>query len=109
MNLLTVKETAELLRVSPVTVRRHIATGRLPAVRIGRAIRLERIEVERAIKPLSDETREDQDEIILGESTHADDPFWDIIGMANSADGEPTDVSVNHDKYLAEAYADLHE
>ena len=32
-----------------------------------------------------------------------DDPLWNIVGMFQ-ADGGPTDVSDNVDKYLAEAY-----
>ena len=42
MELLTVDETARLLKVAPVTVRRYIAEGRLPAVRVGRAVRVRR-------------------------------------------------------------------
>ncbi len=37
-----------------------------------------------------------------------DDPLWNIVGMIKD-DGGPTDVSENKYKYLAEAYADLHE
>jgi hypothetical protein len=37
-----------------------------------------------------------------------DDPLWEIVGMLK-ADGGPTDVSENVDKYLAEAYLDTHE
>jgi hypothetical protein len=37
-----------------------------------------------------------------------DDPLWGIVGMFK-ADGGPTDVSDNVDKYLAEAYLDTHE
>ena len=38
--LLTVGEVAERLHVHPITVRRMIKAGRLPVVRIGRAVRL---------------------------------------------------------------------
>ena len=40
-------------------------------------------------------------------STSEDDPLWGIVGMFTS-DG-PTDVSSNKHKYLADAYADLHD
>jgi hypothetical protein len=42
-----------------------------------------------------------------GKPTTADDPLWRIIGIAKGE--EATDVSENHDKYLADAYADTHE
>lgn len=105
MELLTVKETADMLRVSPVTIRRHIASGKLPAVRIGRAIRIERDAVSTLVEPVDP----DLERLAQAKPTSADDPLWRIVGIATSAEGEPTDVSVNHDKYLAEAYADLHE
>ena len=38
--LLTVDEVAKRLRLHPITVRRHIKSGRLPATRIGRSIRV---------------------------------------------------------------------
>ncbi|MBI2953655.1 MAG: hypothetical protein HYY30_05025 [Chloroflexi bacterium] len=40
--------------------------------------------------------------VIKGRPTSADDPLWEIIGMAESEG--PGDVSENVDKYLAEAY-----
>ena len=45
-DFMTVAEVAALLRVHPVTVRRQIHCGRLPAVRIGRRIRVPRAAVE---------------------------------------------------------------
>jgi excisionase family DNA binding protein len=42
---LTVREVAERLRLHPITVRRHIAAGRIRAVRIGRAVRVPEEEV----------------------------------------------------------------
>lgn len=45
----------------------------------------------------------------LARPVTADDPLWNIIGMADSGPEGPTDVSRNKHKYLADAYADLHE
>jgi excisionase family DNA binding protein len=52
MNFMTVKETARLLRVSPITIRRHIASGRLPAERFGLGIRVRRKAIEGFISPV---------------------------------------------------------
>ena len=112
MELLTVKEVARELRVTPITVRRYIAAGRLAAVRVGRGVRIERGAVERFVgwvNPLVTPEDEDQDELMLGEPTHADDPLWGIIGIFDSGPDGPTDVSSNKYKYLAEAYVDNHD
>lgn len=39
---LTVAEAAELLRCSPQTIRRLVRAGRLPALRLGRDLRISR-------------------------------------------------------------------
>jgi excisionase family DNA binding protein len=52
MDLLTVRETAAMLRVNPITVRRYIASGRLEAVRVGRRIRVPLEAVGRLAKPV---------------------------------------------------------
>jgi excisionase family DNA binding protein len=44
---LTVREVAERLQLHPITVRRHIAAGRIRAVRIGRAVRVPQDEVDK--------------------------------------------------------------
>jgi excisionase family DNA binding protein len=44
--LLTVPEVAELLRLSPRSIHRLIDDGRLPIVRLGRAIRIRPQDVE---------------------------------------------------------------
>ncbi len=49
--LLTVPEVAERLRVHPITVRRHIKTGRLRAVRIGRAVRVREADLQEYMRP----------------------------------------------------------
>ena len=53
MEFYTVDETARLLRVSPITIRRYIASGELEAVRVGRSVRVRREAIERFTKPLS--------------------------------------------------------
>ena len=52
MELLTVQEVARLLRVSPITVRRHIASGRLAAVRAGRQVRVPRESLDAFLMPV---------------------------------------------------------
>jgi excisionase family DNA binding protein len=93
MELLTVKETAELLRVSTVTVRRYIASGKLAAVRVGRNIRIRRDDAERVIEPTESSI----------------DPKFIAEAKASYFSDSPTDIAENHEKYLAEAYADTHE
>lgn len=39
--LWTVKETAERLNVKPLTIYRWVTAGKLPAVRLGRALRFD--------------------------------------------------------------------
>lgn len=38
--ILTIEEAARLLKVHPVTVKRWLAQGELPAIRIGRVVRI---------------------------------------------------------------------
>jgi excisionase family DNA binding protein len=106
MELLTVPETAQLLRVSPMTVRRFIADGRLPAVRVGKGLRVRREAIKRLAKPVAP-TVPERPRQSFGRPTSADDPLWSIVGIGHS-DGSG-DVARNHDRYLAEAYADRHD
>jgi excisionase family DNA binding protein len=50
---LTIKETAALLRVSPITIRRYIASGELAAERVGRGIRVRREAIEDFVTPVA--------------------------------------------------------
>jgi hypothetical protein len=43
---------------------------------------------------------------VLASVPAEEDPLLDIIGMI---EGGPSDLSVRHDDYLAEAYADYHD
>ena len=101
---MTVQETARLLRVSPVTVRRYIASRRLPAVKVGKGVRVRKEDIEKLPTPI------DSEEIagpkrIRGKVFTKEDPLWHLVGIGRSGQ---TDVSENKHKYVAEAYADLH-
>lgn len=138
MELLTIQETAQLLRVNPITVRRYIAAGRLPAVRVGRGVRVEKHAAESFATPVEPRGAPPSWQDIAGEPTSADDPLWNIVGMDGDRDQAmgrseagsdkpastksllgniiglsdadvPHDVSENKYKYLADAYADTHE
>ena len=110
MELLTVQETAKMLKVAPITVRRYIQSGRLPAVKVGRGVRLRREAIEAFLKPIGPGRRQDQPPVLEGKPLTFEDSLFKIIGIAGSADDDgPTDVSSNKHKYLAEAYADLHD
>ena|SRR5687767_1387518 len=110
MNLMTVQEVAETLRVSPMTVRRYIQSGKLAAVRVGRGVRVEQAAVEQFVTPIvagqPQETQHDRNRLPEGRPFSFDDPLWNIVGIIQ--DGPP-DLAANHDKYLAEAYADKHD
>jgi len=108
MELLTVRETAQLLRVNPITIRRYIADGRLPAVRVGRAVRVQREAIEHFTTPIEPKHRTGKLLPHQGKPTSADDPIWSIIGIAGDRD-LATDISENKYKYLPDAYADTHE
>ena len=103
MELLTVQETASILKVSPVTVRRFIKSRRLPAVRVGRALRIKREDVENL--PLA--VDQDIELLAKAEPFTMDSPLWKLVGMYSAE--EDADISSDIHKYLAEAYADLHE
>jgi excisionase family DNA binding protein len=105
VELLTVQETAQLLKVSTVTVRRFIADGRLPAVKVGRAVRVEKTDAERMARLVAPKARKAHraPPVPRGRPTSADDPIWKIVGMGASK--EPTDIARHEAEYLAEAYA----
>jgi excisionase family DNA binding protein len=47
MSYLTVREVAALLRVSDLTIRRWVWSGKLPALRVGRTLRIKQADVDR--------------------------------------------------------------
>jgi excisionase family DNA binding protein len=111
MELLTVQETADLLKVSTVTVRRFIADGRLPAVKVGRAVRVEKGDVERVAKPITAPAGQRARPVGTprAKRTSTVGSLWNIVGIAGYDPDAPTDVADNVDKYLADAYEATHE
>jgi excisionase family DNA binding protein len=104
MELLTVSETAQILRVSPLTVRRYIAAGRLPAVKVGKGVRVRKEAVDELVRPVEPTMPVEQPGgLPMGRPTSAEDPLWSIIGIGESCG--PTDVASNKHKYLADAYS----
>ncbi|SRR6266540_1740956 len=66
--LLTVDEVAKRLRLHPITVRRHIRSGRLPATRIGRSVRVREEDIEATMvqrKNVLDMTRDEFREYMM--------------------------------------------
>lgn len=102
MELLTVQETAALLKVAPITVRRFIADGRLPAVRVGRSVRIDMADVQQLGRPAGSTARRGRQQRSGGRPLTLDDPSFQLIGAAHS--GGPGDVAEHADDYLAEAY-----
>jgi excisionase family DNA binding protein len=96
--LLTVADVARICRIHEATVRRHIASGRLRCVRVGRGIRIRAEDLESYM----------ESPVLPGEDDSKfkpfteDDPLWNIVGIID--DDEPW---VSGDKYraLADAHA----
>jgi excisionase family DNA binding protein len=44
--LLTAAELAQLLGISPRTLRRHVKSGAIPALRVGRLLRFDPVQIE---------------------------------------------------------------
>ncbi len=106
MELLTVEEAARMLRISSVSVRRHVASGRLPAVRVGRSVRIDKDAVEQFAAPIHPSQADLPSPAGEGHVFSFESPLWDLVGAVQ--DG-PADLAENHDRYLADAYADLHD
>jgi excisionase family DNA binding protein len=108
VELLTVDETARLLRVAPITVRRYIVDGRLSAVRVGRSVRVDKDSIGSLLRPVAPRKAATRRERIpRGRPFTMNDSFWSLVGIGHS--GGVGDVSENKQRYLADAYADTHE
>jgi excisionase family DNA binding protein len=100
MEFLTVQETADVLKVSPITIRRYIASGRLAAVRVGRSLRVRREAIEDFVTPV--QPNHQPDNSLKGQPFTFDDPLWDIVGIGRSK--EPTNIAEHKDDYLADSF-----
>lgn len=101
MELLTIQETAVLLRVNPITVRRYIADGRLAAVRIGRGVRVRREALDGLAKPEEPENPGAGSQRGNGKPLTFDDPLWQLVGSAT--DAAPSDASRKYAYLFADA------
>ena len=127
MEFYTVDETARLLRVSPITIRRYIATGQLEAVRVGRGVRVHREAIDRFVRPLpGSETHSHRKRVNepvdrspttkgLSQSDYRADSAAGAeslptileslglsVGIGRSS--EPTNIAEYKDEYLADAF-----
>lgn len=98
MELFTIQEVAQMMRVSPMTIRRRIKEGELAAVRVGRKVRVPKQALDQLPKPI--EPKSTKQPSIKGKPLTFDDPLWKLVGAATEA--KPTDSSKKHE-YLAEA------
>ncbi|HWC85819.1 MAG TPA: helix-turn-helix domain-containing protein [Solirubrobacteraceae bacterium] len=82
---LTVAEVAELLRLNQQTVRNWIDQGSLPALRVGRRVRIKRSDLDRL---LSEGYRAGSQGVAADSGPSAED-FWggEPVGFADLADG----------------------
>jgi excisionase family DNA binding protein len=101
MELLTIQETARMLKVNPITIRRYIASGRLPAVRVGRGVRVRKEAVDQLIEEVVPKKARRAAPVPRGKPFTMDDPLWKVVGIGRS--GGKTNVAANKDEYIAAA------
>ena len=108
MALLTVDETAKMLKISPITVRRYIALGRLPAVKVGKGVRVREESIEQLMQPIEAKAAKQTKErpVRRGKRPSATDALWRIVELGRTAGPSegPTYVSENKHKHLAEGF-----
>lgn len=100
--LLTIREVAAVYRVHEMTVRRHIASGKLPAVRVGRGLRVRRDEMENYIE--TQDIPRYEDELDSAVALGPDDALFGLIGQASVEAA----AALSENKYaaLGDAYDD---
>jgi excisionase family DNA binding protein len=103
MELLTIQETARMLKVNPITIRRFIADGRLEAVRIGRGVRVRKAAVDQLAEPVAPKVARTKGARKTVRPMTWDDPMSKLVGSA--IDAPPTDSSKKYED-LADGEAD---
>jgi excisionase family DNA binding protein len=98
MELLTVHDVAEILKISPVTVRRFITAGKQPAVRVGRGVRVRKAALDQVARPVESRSPTAKSTPPAGRPMTADDPLSKLVGSVT--DAPPTDSSRKYE-YLA--------
>lgn len=100
--LLTIHDVALLCQLHEVTVRRHISQGRLPAVRVGKGVRVRKEDLESYIEPTTPSAK-----LVAGRRKgrplSQDDSIFQLIGIVN----DPESAWVSGDKYRA--LSEMHE
>lgn len=86
MDYLTVKQTAVMLKIHPLTVRRYIREGKLEAVRIAGNIRIKEEDLKKLIETFVPQSRPlEKGKILAKKSTFSvRDPFFRLKGKAIS-------------------------
>lgn len=100
MDLLTVQETARELKVAPITIRRYIEDGRLPAVKVGRGVRVRKEAVDQLLTEVAPKKRRPVVPLPKGRAFTEDDPLWKVVGIGRSGGGP---VATSKHQYLAKA------
>lgn len=100
-DLLTVHDVARLCQVHEVTVRRHIASGQLRSVHVGKRVRVRKEDLESYLEQPQASAAKATLSRRKGQVLRRDDPIFGIVGMFCD---EPW-VSAEKDRVLAEAYA----
>jgi excisionase family DNA binding protein len=81
----TVFEVAELLKVNPQTVRNWIVKGTLPAVRVGRRVRIRRVDLDRMLGTGAEENEpsSDSDDMDAGGGSPVESARRQLLGIAS--------------------------
>lgn len=104
LELLTIADVARLCRVHAVTVRRSIAAGAIPAVRVGRGVRVRRQDLAKYLGANGQPAEIEQPAATRPRYLTGDDSIWDIVGMVEGVPGEDW-VSGDKHRALTDAYA----